>query len=163
MSQLVTILTFHALDDARTVTSFAPTLFERMVRILRASALPVISLADAMLGLRGEVALPERSVVITFDDGYRSVYEVAFPILREHRRPATVFWTGGRAEGDQSRGGSGPGTRLPSMDGRVMLTWVEIQEMHRSGMDFGAHTLRDIFQFKRHVASSPQRCSAGAL
>ena len=36
-------------------------------------------------------ALPERSVLITFDDGYRSVFELARPILRRYRIPAAVF------------------------------------------------------------------------
>ena len=134
MSVRITILTFHALDNASTVTSFAPALFERMARMLRASGLPAISLSDAVMGLRDEVALPERSVVITFDDGYCSAYEVAFPILREHGLPATVFLTVGSAAGD-------PGARLPSIEGRAMLSWGEIREMHRGGIDFGAHTL----------------------
>lgn len=34
---------------------------------------------------------PERSVAVTFDDGYRSVYENAFPVLRSHRLPATIY------------------------------------------------------------------------
>jgi peptidoglycan/xylan/chitin deacetylase (PgdA/CDA1 family) len=35
--------------------------------------------------------LPERPVLVTFDDGYRSVFELARPILRRHKIPATVF------------------------------------------------------------------------
>ena len=36
-------------------------------------------------------ALPDRPVLITFDDGYRSVFELARPILRRYKIPATVF------------------------------------------------------------------------
>jgi peptidoglycan/xylan/chitin deacetylase (PgdA/CDA1 family) len=69
--------------------------------------------------------------VITFDDGYQSVYEVAFPVLQSHGIPATVFLTTGAAAA------SG---RLPSLEGRTMLSWEEIREMQRHGIDFGAHS-----------------------
>jgi peptidoglycan/xylan/chitin deacetylase (PgdA/CDA1 family) len=141
MSPALTILTFHTLDDARTVTSFSPVLFERLVRVLRAGGYQVLSLTDAAADLRRGVALPERSLVITFDDGYRSVYQVACPILREHAMRATVFLAVGDPEEVSWRGAGDPSARLPSMEGRPMLSWGEIREMQREGMDFGAHTL----------------------
>jgi len=141
MSPALTILTFHALDDARTVISFAPALFERLVRVLSAGGYQVLSLADAAADLRRGETLPERSLVITFDDGYRSVYQVAFPILREQAIPATVFLTVGDPEEASWRGASDPSARLPPLEGRPMLSWGEIRTMQRGGMNFGAHTL----------------------
>ena len=141
MSPALTILTFHALDDARAVISFSPALFERLVRVLRAGGYQVLSLADAAVDLRHGVAFPVRSLAITFDDGYRSVYQTAFPILREHAMPATVFLTVGDPEQASWRGAGDPSARLPSLEGRPMLSWGEIREMQRGGMNFGAHTL----------------------
>jgi hypothetical protein len=141
MSPALTILTFHALDDARTVISFSPALFERLVRALQAAHYQVMRLAVAAAGLRGGTALPERPLAITFDDGYRSVYEAAFPVLRDHAMPATVFLAvGDPAEASRS-GAADPGARLPSMQGRPMLSWGEIREMRRGGIEFGAHSL----------------------
>lgn len=137
----ITILTFHSLDDARTVTSFPPALFARLVRVLQTGGYQVMSLTDAVAGLRRGRALPERPMVITFDDGYRSVYQTAFPILREHSLPATVFLTVGNPEDASWRGAAGADVRLPSMQGRMMLSWGEIREMQRGGVSFGAHTL----------------------
>jgi peptidoglycan/xylan/chitin deacetylase (PgdA/CDA1 family) len=77
---------------------------------------------------------PQRTVVLTFDDGYRSVYEAAFPLLERLGLTATVFLTVGR-------GRTGPDNALPSMNGRPMLRWREIRAMHKSGISFGAHTL----------------------
>jgi peptidoglycan/xylan/chitin deacetylase (PgdA/CDA1 family) len=137
----LTILTFHALDDARTVLSFSPALFERLVRALGAGGYRVMRLADAAAVLRSGGTLPERPLVITFDDGYRSVYQAAFPLLRALAMPATVFLAVGDAE-EGSRCGAGDAkTRLPSMEGRPMLSWGEIREMQRGGISFGAHTL----------------------
>jgi peptidoglycan/xylan/chitin deacetylase (PgdA/CDA1 family) len=51
----------------------------------------VVSLESAVERLRRGEALPENAVALTFDDGFQDTYEIAFPILRERRLPATVF------------------------------------------------------------------------
>lgn len=58
--------------------------------VIRALCTP-ISLADWRLSCRGEAQLPERSVLLTFDDGYRSFLTRALPILRRYRIPAVTF------------------------------------------------------------------------
>ena len=50
-----------------------------------------IDLATFCEAGRGGRALPDRPVLVTFDDGYRSVFEIARPILRRYRIPAAVF------------------------------------------------------------------------
>jgi peptidoglycan/xylan/chitin deacetylase (PgdA/CDA1 family) len=141
MSPALTILTFHTLDDDGAVISFPPALFERLVCLLRAGGHPVLSLPEAAAALRGERPLPQRAMVITFDDGYRSVYDVAFPILRRHGTPATVFLAVGDPADGSWPGTSDPAARLPSMMGRPMLSWGEIRAMQQGGICFGAHTL----------------------
>jgi peptidoglycan/xylan/chitin deacetylase (PgdA/CDA1 family) len=94
-----------------------------------------LSLVGAANCLHRGVPFPDRSVVITFDDGYGSVYDEAFPVLQRYGMSATVFLTvGGQIPRD-------PADRLPSLHGRPMLRWCEIKEMQRLGIDFGAHTL----------------------
>jgi peptidoglycan/xylan/chitin deacetylase (PgdA/CDA1 family) len=127
----LSILTFHAVEDRRSIISLSPRVFRRAIDTLRQGGVRALSLSDAVGLLRDGAPLPPRSVVITFDDGYRSVYEIAFPVLQAHDIPATVFLTTGSAAG------SGP---LPSLEGRAMLSWEEIREMERHGIDFGAHT-----------------------
>jgi peptidoglycan/xylan/chitin deacetylase (PgdA/CDA1 family) len=85
--------------------------------------------------LRSGDSIPEKSLVVTFDDGFRGVYENAFPTLRRLGMTATVFLSIGR------QCSSGFPERLPSLEGRTMLNWEEIREMHGSGITFGAHTL----------------------
>lgn len=127
------ILTFHTLDESSAVTSLPPRVFRRGIESLRARGFRTVALDDVVASLRRGTELPSRAVVMTFDDGYRSVYDEAFPVLQEHGMTATVFVTVG-ASGSTS-------DRLPPFEGRAMLAWSEIREMHRAGLAIGAHTL----------------------
>ena len=66
--------------------------FRKRMRWLKSSKYRVISLEEAITGLEsGEV--PDRSVVITFDDGWRTSYSHMLPILQELELPATIYLT----------------------------------------------------------------------
>lgn len=67
--------------------------FRWQMRVL-AECFNVLPLRDAVTALR-EQRLPPRAVCITFDDGYRSVHDLALPVLREFGLPATVFVASG--------------------------------------------------------------------
>jgi peptidoglycan/xylan/chitin deacetylase (PgdA/CDA1 family)/glycosyltransferase involved in cell wall biosynthesis len=64
--------------------------FERHLKHLRRHY-DIISLADAVQALQSGASLPQNTVVITFDDGYRDNYTVALPLLEKYKAPATVF------------------------------------------------------------------------
>jgi peptidoglycan/xylan/chitin deacetylase (PgdA/CDA1 family) len=135
MTSSLPILTFHALDDQPAVTSFSPRLFRRGMARLHENGYRALSLTEAVDCLRHGRLFPDRSFVITFDDGYQSVYDAAVPVLREHGMCGTVFLTVGQTGPAESAG------RLPSLGGRSMLSWQEIKEMRNCGVTFGAHTL----------------------
>ncbi len=135
MAHCLPILTFHDLKDQSSVISFPPALFRRGMAKLYENGYRTLSLLEAVDCLRQRKPFPHRSFVITFDDGYESVYEQAFPALQDYRMTATIFLTVGE------RGKVKPGERLPSIEGRSMLNWHEISEMKQWGMTFGAHTL----------------------
>jgi peptidoglycan/xylan/chitin deacetylase (PgdA/CDA1 family) len=80
-------------------------------------------------------SFPEKSFVINFDDGYETVYKEGFSILQDYGMSATVFLAVGE------NGSRKAEERLPSLEGRSMLNWREIQEMKKWGIEFGAHTL----------------------
>lgn len=65
--------------------------FEQQMAYLFSNGYHTIGLADLYLFVLGQKSLPERSVVITFDDGYRSNYDYAFPILQQYRLRAVQF------------------------------------------------------------------------
>jgi peptidoglycan/xylan/chitin deacetylase (PgdA/CDA1 family) len=132
------VLTFHAIDDRPSVISFPPQLFRRAMAHLFESGFRTLDLLEAVDWLRRGAPFPQRSLVITFDDGYQSAYEAAFPVLEGYGMCATVFLTVGE------EGETAPTSRLPSLQGRSMLSWREIQEMQSAGIAVGAHTLTHV-------------------
>jgi len=135
MADYIPVLTFHAVEDGRSVVSFSPELFGRFMEKLHRGGYRTVRLSDAAGLVRERKPFPEKSFVLTFDDGYGSVYEGAFPVLRKYRMTATVFLTVGDTEN------RGPQDRLPTLGGRQMLSWGEVREMKDAGIDFGAHTV----------------------
>lgn len=145
MSARIPILTFHALDDRSSAIAFPPSVFRRGLESLADRGYSTIRLTDVADCLDTGTAFPERTFVLTFDDGYRSVFDAAFPVLRDLGMTATVFLTvGARPSSDPDDGDSfrpADDERLPSMSGRDMLSWGEIRRMADEGIDLGGHTL----------------------
>mgnify|MGYP000594301897 FL=1 len=67
-----------------------PTNFVRQIDWLRNNGYHFVSIDDVLAARAGKRRLPENPVLITFDDGYTSVYTYAFPILKMFRIPAVV-------------------------------------------------------------------------
>lgn len=133
---MLSILTYHSIDDSGSVISISPTLFARQMGMLAKKGYTVLALSDAATRLRSGSDIPERSVVLTFDDGYRNVYTEAFPVLQRHGFTATVFLIAEYCGGFNDW----PGHESP-VGRRPLLRWTEIEEMYRHGIEFGAHTL----------------------
>jgi peptidoglycan/xylan/chitin deacetylase (PgdA/CDA1 family) len=127
---------YHSLDHIQSAISLSPQIFGWQMQWLFQNNYTVISLTQLLRHLRGEINLPERAIVITFDDGFASVYTHAFPILQEYGFPATVFLVSEYCEKDNNWS-SQPAfiPRLP------LLTWPQIQEMDRHQIEFGGHTM----------------------
>jgi peptidoglycan/xylan/chitin deacetylase (PgdA/CDA1 family) len=94
---LLTILTYHRIDDPRArphldpaLISATPPEFERQMAWLAAHTCP-LSLAELLEIRRGLARPPPRAVLVTFDDAYRDFAEHAWPALRAHGVPATLF------------------------------------------------------------------------
>ena len=87
------ILCYHGIGESGNPLGVAPTreLFEAQMRFIRENY-RVASLDEACCELSSG-AKSEPGVVVTFDDGYRSAYTVAFPILQKFRLPAIIYLT----------------------------------------------------------------------
>jgi peptidoglycan/xylan/chitin deacetylase (PgdA/CDA1 family) len=125
------VLTFHALEAGENPICFAPQNFEQGLELLTTNGYRCFPLKEMAAG----PPFPQRSFAITFDDGYESVFHHAWPVLQRFSMPATVFLTVGSAPG------AAGALRLPSLGGRTLLSWSQIHEMRRAGIEFGAHTL----------------------
>jgi peptidoglycan/xylan/chitin deacetylase (PgdA/CDA1 family) len=88
--------------------------------------------------LAGERNRP--TVAITFDDGYADSYEHAFPLLQKHEMPCTFFLTVGLLERAPKAVERFRLLRRSSYEDIRPLTWSQVLEMRRCGMEIGAHT-----------------------
>src|SRR5262249_14678170 len=89
-SRRALILTYHRFSEREDSVRVSARAFYEQVEYLAAHYTIVRLWQLAGYLLRGR-ELPPRMAAITIDDGYRDAYEIAFPILRKHRAPATVF------------------------------------------------------------------------
>jgi peptidoglycan/xylan/chitin deacetylase (PgdA/CDA1 family) len=128
-------LTFHAIEDAASVIAFPPALFRDLMGKLSAAGYRSLELLELARLIAERRPFPERSFALTFDDGYQTVYEHAFPVLQQFSFSATIFLT------VDEKGHRTDSHRLASLEQRPMLSWGEIREMDRAGLSFGAHTL----------------------
>lgn len=87
---LVILQYHHVSDNTPAPTSISPALFEQHMELLH-QEYHVLSLDDALKRLIDKKKLPNKSVAITFDDGYLNIYENAHPILKKYNFPYTIF------------------------------------------------------------------------
>jgi peptidoglycan/xylan/chitin deacetylase (PgdA/CDA1 family) len=108
-------------------TEITPAVFEAQMKELKDRGITVISLQDLLAWKRGEKNIPPRCAVITFDDGWKSQYEVAWPIMKKFGYTFTMFiYTEGVAGG--------------SLGGGQAITWEMLADMRDNGIDIEAHT-----------------------
>lgn len=127
------ILTFHSIDVSGSVISVSPADFTAHINTLALEGWQSCAVSQ-VLRWRQAGDLPRRTVAITFDDGYRSVYEAALPVLRDHGFTATVFVTAGRCGSDNRW--LGQPAQIPTWP---MLSWDEVRALSREGWEIGAH------------------------
>ncbi len=89
--QTIPILCYHRFGTRNTKLNVTPAAFDAQMDYLAKNGYTVITMKRLARFLEGKEALPAKSVAITIDDGYRSTFEIAFPILKKHGFPATVF------------------------------------------------------------------------
>lgn len=131
--------------------SVAPESFKSKLQYLEENGYTTLTGDHLLQVMEREKALPERPVVLTFDDGMASLYSVAFPLLREFNFRAIGFIIPGcipesapeTSTYEDWRAGHASRTDLLERErgGHPLCSWEEIQEMHRSGIiDFQAHS-----------------------
>jgi len=119
------ILQYHHIsDETPKSTSISPEQFEKHLDFLDKHGYTVWPLEKSISYVQKKLPLPENCIVITMDDAYRSVYNEAFPRLKQKNWPFTVFIT---TEG-VDRGSA------------LYMTWQQMRSMLSHGASFELHT-----------------------
>ena len=132
----VTILLYHAVGrsgEGRSRFVMGGPEFAWQMRWLARGGYRVVSLGSYVRDRREHRLTPGRSVIITFDDGYADNGAVAGPILATQRFGATIFLVTDRV-GDANRWDA-----EGALAGRPILSWDEIRELERAGLEFAPH------------------------
>lgn len=122
----IPILCYHNLNPTRVGSmNMTPERFESQMKYLKDSGFTIIPLQEAVAYLQGKSSsLPTKSVVITADDGWKSVYTYMLPIVKKYNIPVTLFIY--------------PQTISA---GKNSLTWDELKELKQTGLfDVQSHT-----------------------
>ena len=133
----VVILLYHAVGapGERASRYVIPAVrLRRQLRWLRLRRYTLLGLDEYVRHRRRHTLPPARSVVITFDDGFRDNAELGHPLLRRESAPATVFLVSGGLGG---RNTWSPGSVLAD---RPLMTWEQAKDLREAGVELGAHT-----------------------
>src|SRR5208283_3183748 len=129
------ILTYHSISDGNPPLQISPGLFAQQLEWLRANV-GVAPLGEVVDALANHKPLPERTVVLTFDDGYSDFFSSAAPVLRRLKLPATIFVLTGFC-------GATSGWPEPPAWGNphALLDWQQVAALSEEGFTFGAHSI----------------------
>ncbi len=138
----VAVLGYHDFSETEEQTEMRilTSKFRKQMETLRELELPVISMKEFQQWKRGEADLPPRSVMITIDDGWKSVYTDAYPILKEFGFPFTLFLYKNYIDG-----------------GGKALTSAMLEEMKQHGATIGSHSVSHPYPatVKKHRRDGP--------
>ncbi|MGH9890400.1 MAG: polysaccharide deacetylase family protein [bacterium] len=133
----VVVLCYHSIHPHKPFASATPGLFAEHLAWLSKHC-DCIPFSD-VIEVAGRSDRNRPAVAITFDDGHADNFDVALPLLEQGGLQATFFVTVGLVEQDSEVIDRFLRTRGPYEDIRP-LTWGQVVELRRRGMDVGAHS-----------------------
>ncbi|MCL5779504.1 MAG: polysaccharide deacetylase family protein [Firmicutes bacterium] len=113
-----------------------PDKFEWQMKYLRKNGYETVSLEDVVDHFEKGKHLPDKPIVITFDDGYKDNYRFAYPIMKKYGYTGTIFVVS-KAIGN---------TNFFDVEKKLqpenkIMDWHEIRELAEAGFTIGAHTV----------------------
>ncbi|MDD3443390.1 MAG: poly-beta-1,6-N-acetyl-D-glucosamine N-deacetylase PgaB [Sulfurimonas denitrificans] len=147
-----TVLSYHeiaakgeTLNSTYTVT---PENFEEQIRFLIDNGYHFVSVDDILEYRKNKRPLLDKAVLLTFDDGYQSVYENAFPIIKKYKIPTVVAVVGSWLKSKERVDFDGH-----MIDRSKFLSKEEIKEMISSGLvEIASHT----YALHKGIVGNPQ-------
>ena len=120
----VLVLNYHMVNPMVISLAIDPTDFDWQMKYLVDHGYHTISPDELYAFLEGKGTLPDRPVLITFDDGYVDNYTNAYPILKKYNLKATIFIVTGFVS-----------------ERKGYLTWDQLREMEQHGITAQSHTV----------------------
>ena len=121
---VVPVLMYHGVNDNTDSTlNVSVDNFSKQISFLLKNGYNIISLDDLVNGIKNKKEFSSKTIVITFDDGLKDNYTNAFPILKKHNIPATIFLISSYMDNKNE-----------------YLTWEQVKYMMEYNIDFGGHT-----------------------
>jgi len=114
----------HVSEDTPAITSVTPAQFSEQMQYLADNDFVVTPLSQVVDAIKTDQALPAKTVVITFDDGYQSIAKTAHPILKEYGFPYTVFVS----------------VEPIKAKYRQMMSWDDLIQLSREGAEIANHS-----------------------
>ena len=123
----VPVLYYHSVSpNADNEVTITPEMLEKQLTYINDNNYTTITMKELYDYLKNNKPIPEKSIVITFDDGYMNNYTEAFPILKALNMKATIFCVGN------------------SLDGSYYLSHEAIKEMSDYGIDIESNTVNHV-------------------
>ncbi len=139
----VAVLGYHDFSETEPQTEMRirTSKFRQQMQTLKDLGIPVVPMQDFEAWRRGESSLPKQCAVITIDDGWKSVYTDAYPVLKEFGYPFTLFLYKNYIDG-----------------GGKALTSAMIAEMQENGAYLGSHSVSHPYPatVKQHRGEGPE-------
>ena len=143
IKEYVPVFTYHFVE---------PSSFEAQLQFLFANGYQTIGPKQFYEILVGEIPVPERAVLLTFDDGWRSLWTYAYPLLKKYRMQGVAFIIPGLVPEDVTCRRNLEDASFGAVDGGVLAerrtadtrlcSWHEIRAMSDSGvLNFQSHTM----------------------
>lgn len=121
----VVVLQYHHISDTTPKsTSISPALFREHMEYLEKNKFRIMSSVQLKKIILNNEPLPNHTVVITFDDGYKSVYETAYPELKKRKWPFTVFVN----------------TKPHDEKNPLFMSWEQLRKISKKGAIVANHT-----------------------
>ena len=137
--QRFVILMYHMVSEPETAAeekyACPPRQFEKHIQMLLNEGFKPISIETVESYYSQNNPIPDKSFLITLDDGFEDNYNNAYPILQRYKIPAVIYLATGLL------GKTNQWMSAPAFSERKMLSWRQIQEMASQGIHFGSHTV----------------------
>ncbi|WP_081923290.1 polysaccharide deacetylase family protein [Clostridium amazonitimonense] len=121
----IPVLMYHSVKEKKTSeVVLTKKTFDKQLKYLKTNGFKTLTLDELYDYIKNGKEIPRKSVVLTFDDGYKDNYEIVYPLLKQYGFKATIFVQTNKIDKDKH-----------------FLTTEQIKELAKSGIEIGSHTV----------------------